>query len=79
MGGLGGTDKVANSCQLNCFPSVKARDDASMRSKNWLSEKALQRGTRKGLEGLGGLRNGARNTARNELCSIAELSKARKR
>ena len=36
---------------------------------------ATMRGTRKGLEGLGGLRNGAGNTARNELCFIAEWSR----
>ena len=40
---------------------------------------AIARGTRKGLEGLGGLRNGAENTVRNEQCSIAEWSKARER
>lgn len=40
---------------------------------------AIARGTRKGLEGLGGLRNGAGNTVRNEQCSIAEWSKARER
>ena len=45
----------------------------------FLLVEALLRGTRKGLEGLGGLRNGAGNTARNELCFIAEWSKARER
>ena len=45
----------------------------------FLFVEALLRGTRKGLEGLGGLRNGAGNTARNELCFIAEWSKARER
>ena len=40
---------------------------------------ATMRGTRKGLEGLGGLRNGAGNTVRNEQCFIAEWSKARER
>lgn len=39
----------------------------------------LLRGTRKELEGLGGLCNGAGNTVRNEQCSIAEWSKARER
>ena len=45
----------------------------------FLLGEALLRGTRKGLEGLGGLRNGAGNTVRNEHCSIAEWSKARER
>ena len=59
-----------------CFPTVKARVKALERSKGFPT---LLRGTRKGLEGLGGLRNGAGNTVRNEQCSIAEWSKARER
>ena len=63
----------------DCFPLVKARDDALLRGGPSTGSRATMRGTRKGLEGLGGLRNGAGNTVRNEQCSIAEWSKARER